>query len=92
LERREIPGFSIDNATLVLQDFLIGEGSNYDANTRPGFGQGATKVAAQFQIDNLYDLDPGTATFTMDLRLRLYWIDPRLVVTRGEFPDVNGSD
>lgn len=90
---REVPGYSAANATLTLLNLLTGDGSGYDASTRPGFGSGKpTPVRAQLNINNLYDVDPATSTFTIDLRLRLYWVDPRLVVSPDDFPATNGSE
>lgn len=89
---RYLANYSHDNATLELTNLLIGPDSGYDASTRPGFGRYPTNVMAQFQINNLYELDPVSSTFTMDLRLRLYWTDDRLVVAPDEFPPTNGSE
>ncbi|KAI9005000.1 neurotransmitter-gated ion-channel ligand-binding domain-containing protein [Hyaloraphidium curvatum] len=89
---RLYPGFAFENATKVLQSAVAGEDTPYDAGTRPGFGQGATPVRAQFRVNNLYDVDPVTSTFTIDVFLRLYWNDPRLIVSPDDFPSPNGSD
>ena len=37
-------------------------------------------------------MDPVSSTFTIDVFLRLYWTDPRLIVSREDLPSSNGSD
>lgn len=60
--------------------------------TPPNFGRGPVNVTAQFRVNTLYDVDPVTSTFTIDVFLRLYWKDPRLVVSPTDFPSPYGSD
>ncbi|KAI9029133.1 neurotransmitter-gated ion-channel ligand-binding domain-containing protein [Hyaloraphidium curvatum] len=82
------PGYSLDNATAGLLDLVAGPG--YDASTRPLFGRAETVVEVQLRVNQLYALEPDSSTFTMDVRLRLYWNDPRLVAPP-DWPSSNGS-
>ncbi|KAI9029134.1 neurotransmitter-gated ion-channel ligand-binding domain-containing protein [Hyaloraphidium curvatum] len=82
------PSYSPDNATAAVFDLVAGP--DYDASTRPLFGRAPTAVQAQLRVNQLYALDPDSSTFTMDVRLRLYWNDPRLVIP-SDFPSANGS-
>ncbi|KAJ3064262.1 hypothetical protein HDU98_012300 [Podochytrium sp. JEL0797] len=61
----------------ALQESLF---SRYDALSRPLAGKpNQTVVQCQFRLNKFQDLDPLTGSFTMDLYLRLQWVDPRLV-------------
>ncbi|KAJ3325180.1 hypothetical protein HDV06_004970 [Boothiomyces sp. JEL0866] len=53
-------------------------GRPYDNLTRPGAFGDPTQVQAQFRLNRLFDVDPKTNVFAMDLFLRLRWNDPRL--------------
>ncbi|KAI9004003.1 neurotransmitter-gated ion-channel ligand-binding domain-containing protein [Hyaloraphidium curvatum] len=85
-------GYSDTNATAELINVLTGPGSGYDASTRPGFGGPRDEITVRLDINNLYAVDPFTSTFTMDLSMKLWWTDPRLVAPPGEFPPSNGSE
>ncbi|KAI9029513.1 hypothetical protein DFJ74DRAFT_489061 [Hyaloraphidium curvatum] len=92
LAPRLFEGFSADNATQVLVSNTVGEGTGYDAMTRPGFLGPPVLVRAQLRVNRLYSIDPVASTFNIDVFLRLYWNDPRLRVTQEDIPPSNGSD
>ncbi|KAJ3271524.1 hypothetical protein HDV01_006575 [Terramyces sp. JEL0728] len=53
-------------------------GLPYDNLTRPYAFEDPTQVQAQFRLNRLFDVDPKTNVFALDLFLRLRWNDPRL--------------
>ncbi|KAI9320276.1 neurotransmitter-gated ion-channel ligand binding domain-containing protein [Zopfochytrium polystomum] len=62
----------------VVNQLLTG----YDKTVRPSAGTGdPTLVAAQFQINRLFNVNPISSDFKMDLYLRLLWNDSRLATT-----------
>ncbi|KAJ3072204.1 hypothetical protein HDU98_004046 [Podochytrium sp. JEL0797] len=61
----------------ALQESLF---SKYDKLSRPLAGTpNQTVIQCQLRLNKFQDLDPLTGSFTMDLYLRLQWVDPRLV-------------